>query len=204
MLIFWGSVNFIDRLEGLKMMIGYARVSTDEQKLDLQLQALMRAGCDTVFYDIGISGAKMARPELEAAIDAAKGGGTLVVWRLDRLGRSLSGLVDLIDTFKHDGIELRSLTEAIDTSSSSGKLFFHIMAALSEFERTLISERTKAGLKASRDKGVKLGRPRVLTSAQVESAARELTQENVTLKSMSDKLDVSKRTLQRYLQLSAQ
>jgi DNA invertase Pin-like site-specific DNA recombinase len=191
-------------MKGLEMIVGYARVSTDEQKLDLQLQALKRAGCDKVFYDIGISGAKMVRPELDAAIHAAQNGGTLVVWRLDRLGRSLSGLVDLIDSFKMDGIELRSLTEAIDTSSSSGKLFFHIMAALSEFERTLISERTKAGLKASREKGVKLGRPRALTRAQVEKAACELAQENSTLETVSDKFEVSKRTLQRYLHLSSQ
>jgi DNA invertase Pin-like site-specific DNA recombinase len=186
------------------MIIGYARVSTDEQKLDLQLQALMRAGCDTVFYDIGISGAKMARPELDAAIAAAKSGGTLVVWRLDRLGRSLSGLVELIESFSHDGIELRSLTEAIDTSSSSGKLFFHIMAALSEFERTLISERTKAGLQASRDKGVILGRPRALTQTQISNAASDLTKGNATLLSVAKKLNVSKRTLQRYLQLLPQ
>jgi DNA invertase Pin-like site-specific DNA recombinase len=186
------------------MLIGYARVSTDDQNPDLQLGTLKRAGCERVFCDRGISGAKMARPELEAAIRASRGGGTLVVWRLDRLGRSLTGLVQLIDEFNRSGIELRSLTESIDTSSSSGKLFFHIMAALSEFERTLISERTKAGLQATRERGVKLGRPRSLSDAQVSSAAHELTEHNTTLKSVSEKLEVSKRTLQRYLQLLPQ
>ena len=121
-------------------------MSTDDQKLDLQLDALQHARCEQIFFDRGISGSKMVRPELKAAIRATVGGGTLVVWRLDRLGRSLSGLVHLIDGFKKSGIELRSLTESIDTSSSSGQLFFHIMAALAEFERSLISERTKAGL----------------------------------------------------------
>ena len=183
------------------MIIGYARVSTDEQKLDLQLKALRRAECDKIFYDSGISGADMERPELEAAIRAAEGGGTLVVWRLDRLGRSLSGLVQLIEGFKKRGIELRSLTESIDTSSSTGQLFFHIMAALAEFERTLISERTKAGLEASRERGVTLGRPRSLSEPQISKAVRLLTDKKATLQSVSKKLGISKRTLQRSLQL---
>jgi DNA invertase Pin-like site-specific DNA recombinase len=146
----------------------------------------------------------MARPELTAAIHAANAGGTLVVWRLDRLGRSLTGLVQLIDKLKERKIELRSLTESIDTSSSSGKLFFHIMAALSEFERTLISERTKAGLQATRARGVKLGRPRLLSDAQILKVAREVSTENMSLKSVSDKLGVSERTLQRYMQQLSQ
>lgn len=184
------------------MIVGYARVSTDDQRLDLQLNALQLAGCDKVFFDIGISGSKMKRPELEAAIDAARDGGTLVVWRLDRLGRSLSGLVQLIDEFKKNGVELRSVTESIDTSSSSGQLFFHIMAALAEFERTLISERTKAGLKACRARGVKLGRPRALTEAQISHAALELLDQTETLESASEKLGVSSRTLQRYISIA--
>jgi DNA invertase Pin-like site-specific DNA recombinase len=182
------------------MIIGYARVSTDEQKTDLQMNALKRAGCERVFCDTGISGSKMQRPQLDAAIRAAHGGGTLVVWRLDRLGRSLTGLVQLIEGFKKQGIELRSLSEAIDTSSSSGNLFFHIMAALSEFERTLISERTKAGLQASREKGVKLGRPKALTEVQVAKAARELDETDASLQTISAKLKVSSRTLRRHLE----
>jgi DNA invertase Pin-like site-specific DNA recombinase len=187
-------------LEDKKMLIGYARVSTEDQNPDLQLGALKRAGCERVFCDRGISGAKMTRPELMAAIHAANAGGTLVVWRLDRLGRSLTGLVQLIDELRENEIELRSLTESIDTSSSSGNLFFHIMAALSEFERTLISERTKAGLQATRARGVKLGRPRLLTDAQIQKVAREVGTENMSLKSVSEKLGVSERTLQRYMQ----
>lgn len=183
------------------MIIGYARVSTDEQKLDLQLKALKLAGCDEIFYDSGISGADMERPQLDAAIQAAEGGGTLVVWRLDRLGRSLSGLVKLIEGFKCRGIELRSLTESIDTSSSTGQLFFHIMAALAEFERTLISERTKAGLEASRERGVTLGRPRSLTDAQISKAAIMLKDKKANLLSVSKSLGVSKRTLQRGLRM---
>ena len=186
------------------MLIGYARVSTDDQNPDLQLTALKRAGCERVFCDRGISGAKMARPQLEAAIRATRGGGTLVVWRLDRLGRSLSGLVELIDGFKKSGTDLRSLTESIDTSSSSGNLFFHIMAALSEFERALISERTKAGLQATRERGVTLGRPRLLSEAQILKAAREVATKNMSLKSVSRRLEVSERTLQRCIQQLSQ
>ncbi|MBF9051729.1 recombinase family protein [Roseobacter sp. HKCCD9010] len=181
------------------MMIGYARVSTDEQKMDLQIAALKKAGCERIFCDNGVSGADMERSGLSAAIQAAKCGGTLVVWRLDRLGRSLSGLVQLIDEMSKQSTEFQSLTEAIDTRTSAGRLIFHIMAALAEFERSLISERTTAGLEAARARGASIGRPRALSDSQVSAAAQEISQRRGTITSVSRKFGVSRRTLQRYL-----
>ena len=130
------------------------------RNLDLQLDALRQAGCTRIFQDHGLSGAKTARPGLENALAALDPGDTLIVWRLDRLGRSLIHLVKLIDDFGKTGIHFRSLTEAMDTSTTGGRLIFHIMAALAEYERGLISERTKAGMAAARARGKRLGRPR--------------------------------------------
>lgn len=142
------------------LKIGYARVSTDGQKLDLQLDALKKAGCDPIFIDQGVSGASTERPGLQKALKRLKKGDTLIVWRLDRLGRSLIHLVDLVNSLGKDGVEFESMTENIDTSSSGGRLVFHLLAALSEFERSLISERTKAGMEAARLKGKHIGRPK--------------------------------------------
>lgn len=141
------------------LKIGYARVSTDVQRMDLQLDALTRAGCDRVFKDHGISGASTERPGLKQAMDLLQEGDTLIVWRLDRLGRSLVHLVEQVSALGKQGIEFRSLTESIDTSSSGGKLLFHMIAALAEFERSLISERTKAGMAAAKLRGKHVGRP---------------------------------------------
>ncbi|WP_254453160.1 recombinase family protein [Ruegeria atlantica] len=185
--------------EEKRKLIGYARVSTDDQNLDLQIQSLRKSGCLKIFQDRGVSGSQMERPGLEKAILAARGG-TLVVWRLDRMGRSLQGLVKLMGTLVEQDTEFQSLTEAIDTRSSAGVLFFHIMAALSEFERSLISERTKAGLDAARLRGASLGRPRVLSDHQISNAIRELSCGNAEISDLCDKLGVSKRTLQRYMQ----
>ncbi len=148
------------------MKIGYARVSTDIQRLDLQMDALKNAGCDFIFTDHGISGATVERPGLRQAMDMLQKGDTLIVWRLDRLGRSLVNLVEYVSGLGKRGVEFRSLTESIDTSSSGGKLLFHMIAALAEFERSLISERTKAGMAAAKLRGKHVGRPRRIKPVQ--------------------------------------
>jgi DNA invertase Pin-like site-specific DNA recombinase len=144
------------------MKIGYARVSTEEQCLDLQLTALKRAGCDTILSDHGASGSKFDRPGLNDALATLQPGDALVVWRLDRLGRSLSHLVEVVGDLGQQGIEFVSLTECIDTRSPTGMLMFHMIAALAEFERSLISERTRAGMAAARARGAKIGRPKAV------------------------------------------
>ena len=141
------------------MLIGYARVSTDEQSLALQIDALARAGCGRVFEDSGVSGALASRPALDKALESLRAGDTLVTWRLDRLGRSLSHLISFVAKLESKGVAFTSLTEAIDTRTASGRLLFHVMGALAEFERSLISERTKAGMAAARLRGKVLGRP---------------------------------------------
>lgn len=155
------------------MKIGYARVSTDVQRMDLQMDALRQAGCDHIFTDQGISGASTERPGLKQAMDMLQKGDTLVVWRLDRLGRSLVNLVELVSSLGRQGIEFRSLTESIDTSSPGGKLLFHMIAALAEFERSLISERTKAGMAAAKLRGKHVGRPpRIKPTQTSETTSR--------------------------------
>ncbi len=141
------------------MLIGYARVSTDEQSVDLQIDALERAGCGRIFFDSGFSGALRSRPALDEVLVELKSGDTLVTWRLDRLGRSLSHLITLVGDLEKRGIAFKSLSEAIDTSTAGGRLQFHMMGALAEFERSLISERTKAGMAAAKIRGAQLGRP---------------------------------------------
>ncbi|WP_433848814.1 recombinase family protein [Brucella pseudogrignonensis] len=148
------------------MKIGYARVSTDVQRMDLQMDALKQAGCDRIFTDHGISGATAERPGLRQAMNMLQKGDTLIVWRLDRLGRSLVNLVEYVSSLGKQGVEFRSLTESIDTSSSGGKLLFHMIAALAEFERSLISERTKAGMAAAKLRGKHVGRPRRIKPVQ--------------------------------------
>jgi DNA invertase Pin-like site-specific DNA recombinase len=150
--------------------IGYARISTDEQNLALQLDALSAAGCETVYQDEGLSGSAMKRPGLELALAALKPGYALVVWKLDRLGRSLSHLIEIIDTLGKNGVGFQSLSESIDTTTAGGRLLFHLMGALAEFERALIAERTKAGMKAAKQRGKHVGRPRTLSAVQVEHA----------------------------------
>lgn len=155
------------------MNIGYARVSTEEQNLDLQRQALEAAGCATICEDHGVSGAARDRPGLADALARVKAGDVLVVWKLDRLGRSLPHLVEVVNGLREAGIGFRSLQEQIDTTSAGGRFYLHILAALAEFERELISERTKAGMASARRNGKNVGRPPKLTAAQV-AHAREL------------------------------
>lgn len=145
------------------MKIGYARVSSDDQNLDLQRDALKMAGCERI-YEEKESGGKVDRAELLRLVEALRAGDTVVVWRLDRLGRSLKHLIETVEKFEALGVGFQSVTEAINTTTSGGKLVFHIFAALAEFERTLIRERTRAGLKAARSRGRQGGRPKVLSS----------------------------------------
>ena len=179
------------------MKIGYARVSTEEQHLDLQLDALKLANCDTICSDHGVSGTKFDRPGLAQVLRVAQSGDTIVVWRLDRLGRSLSRLVEMIGDLGKRGIQFVSLTENIDTRSSSGMFMFHMMAALAEFERSLVSERTLAGMKEARRRGSAIGRPRAISAEQLRVAKVMLS--NESLENVALGLKVNKRTLARYL-----
>lgn len=152
---------------------GYARVSTEEQNLDLQIQALDAADCETIYENHGVSGSAVERPGLTRALATAQSGDVLVVWKLDRLGRSLPHLVEVINGLREAGIGFRSLQEQIDTTSAGGRFYFHMLAALAEFEREMISERTKAGMASARRRGKHIGRPRKLSAQQV-AHAREL------------------------------
>ena len=177
--------------------IGYARVSTQDQRLDLQRDALKASGC-ALLYEDHASGSRAKRPGLDQALAKLGPGVVLVVWRLDRLGRSLSHLVEVLRLIESKGAGFVSLTEAIDTTSAGGRLVFHMMAALAEFERTLIVERTQAGLAAAKARGQKLGRRRKLTPRQVEHG-RALLDGGETGHAVAQTLGVSRATLYRAL-----
>lgn len=177
-------------------MIGYARVSTTEQNPDLQLDALRAAGCDTIFIE-KLSGQSARRPVLRAALDAARRGDVLVVWRLDRLGRSLLNVIETVGELDARGVGFKSLSETIDTTSSTGRLVLHIFGAIAEFERALIVERTLAGLAAARARGRIGGRPRKLDDASLVRA-QELLREN-DIAGTARELGVARSTLYRYL-----
>ena len=179
------------------MLIGYARVSTLDQNLDAQLEALREAGCERIFSD-KVSGVSTDRPGLTQALDFAREGDTVVVWKLDRLGRSMKGLVDLAADLERRQVELRSITDGIDTRGAAGRFFFHVMAALAVMERDLIRERTAAGLKAARKAGRVGGRPRAMTPAKVE-AARVLLAASTPPRDVAKAVGVSVATLYRYL-----
>lgn len=183
---------------GFVMKIGYARVSTEDQSLDLQINALRRAGCKKIFTDYGLSGKGFDRPGLHQALEAVSAGKTLTVWRLDRLGRSLPKLIELVDKLGKRSVEFQSLTENIDTSSSGGRLLFHIMGALAEFERTLISERTRAGMEAARLKGRHVGRKPSLTEQQVQDAVRSI-KSGKTPAAVARRYNITARTLRRHI-----
>lgn len=141
-------------------LIGYARVSTPDQCLDLQIDALEQAGCSKIFHDIGQSGAKRSRPGFDDAIAALVEGDTFVVWRMDRAFRSLKHAVDVLEDFEGRGVQLRCLSEGIDTSTPMGKCMYQVCVAFAELERSIIRERTVAGMEAARRRGVHIGRPR--------------------------------------------
>ncbi|MDR6502156.1 DNA invertase Pin-like site-specific DNA recombinase [Burkholderia ambifaria] len=177
------------------MKMGYARVSTEEQNLALQQDALLRAGCTKLFTDRGVSGTGFSRPGLDRALARLSAGDTLVVWRLDRLGRSLSKLIDLIAWLGRHGIGFVSLSESIDTTSAGGLLMFHMMAALSEFEHHLISERTRAGILAARARGRTIGRKPSLTDAQRNQVIALL--ETTPIGEVARRFNVHPRTVRR-------
>lgn len=181
------------------MKVGYARVSTEEQNLSLQINALTEAGCDKIFTDQGISGAVGVRRGLDEALSALSPGDKLVVWRLDRLGRSLFQLIQLLETLGKKGILFRSLNEHIDTSSSGGRLVFHLMGALAEFERALISERTRAGMEAARMRGQRIGRRPSLTFEQRRDAYHLIKCEQRSFEDVANQYSVHPQTLRRHL-----
>lgn len=183
------------------MLIGYARCSTDGQKLDLQTDALNRAGCEKIFTDTA-SGAKADRIGLTEAISYARSGDTLIVWKLDRMGRSLQHLIETVKHLEAKGIGFCSVQEAIDTTTPAGKLFFHMIGALAEFERDLIRERTQAGLASARARGRLGGRPKKLDDKKKEMA-RSLYAAKSSVKDICGTLGISKATLYRYLPANA-
>lgn len=183
------------------MLVGYARVSTDDQNLNLQRDALSQAGCERLFED-QLSGAKAERPGLQQALQYARNGDTLVVWRLDRLSRSLRDLIEMVALLEGKGIGLRSLHEAIDTQTSGGKLIFHIFGALAEFERNLIRERTQAGLQAARARGRKGGRPKALNKDKQALAVKLYDEKKHTVVQICEMMGVSKPTLYKYIEAS--
>lgn len=180
------------------MLIGYARVSTEDQKLHLQHDALQAVGCDKIF-DEKISGAGARLPCREELLEYVRPGDVVVVWKLDRLGRSLRDLIEIVTVMKDRGVGLRSLHESIDTTTPAGKLIFHVFAALSEFEADVLRERTRAGLAAARNRGKRLGRPRALSQEQVEMAVTMMANPKLSARQVAEQLGVHRSTIYRSL-----
>jgi DNA invertase Pin-like site-specific DNA recombinase len=184
------------------MLIGYARVSTTDQNLALQKEALKKAGCERIYEDT-ISGTRAERPGLTKALEMLRSGDALVIWKLDRLGRSVKNLITLVGEINANGIHLRSLTDSIDTGTTSGRFFFHVMASLAEMERELIVERTRAGLEVARALGRKGGRKRTMTDSKIDSA-KKLLSIGVPPRDVAKDLGVSLATLYRWIPASDQ
>lgn len=182
------------------MFVGYCRISTEDQSLSLQEDALNKLGCARIFSDVA-SGALDSRKGLREAIEFARPGDTLCVWKLDRLGRSLRHLIETINRLNERGVEFKSIQESLDTQSPSGKLLFHIMAALAEFEREIIRDRTRAGLEAARVRGRIGGRPSKLGEGQVQAARTLLADGKTAVGEVARMLQVSRGTLYRHLAL---
>ena len=179
------------------MKIGYARVSTSDQTLEPQKDALLEASCEKLFTDVA-SGARSQRPGLDKAIAFCRNGDTLVVWKLDRMGRSMSHLIEMIQKLENRGVGFQSLTEKIDTTTAGGRLIFHLFGALAEFERDLIRERVQAGLKSARARGCKGGRPPV--SEETKRMAKTLmADKNLSVKQICERLGIAKSTLYKYV-----
>ncbi len=183
------------------MLIGYARVSTEDQSLDAQLDALKQAGCERVFTDRA-SGAKTHRPGLAKVRSHLRAGDILVIWKLDRLGRTVKGLVDFVAELTEGGVQFRSVTDGIDTTTPTGRFFFHVMASLAQMERELIAERTKAGLEAARRRGRIVGRKRRMTPGKIESAT-QLLGGGMPPREVAKNLGVSVPTLYRWVPASS-
>ena len=182
------------------MLIGYARVSTHDQNLELQRESLTKAGCQKVFED-KISGTRADRPGLSKVLEMLREDDTLVVWKLDRLGRSVKQLVDLVGELNKQGVHFKSLTDSIDTGTPSGRFFFHVMASLAEMERELTVERTRAGLEVARKLGRKGGRKLKMTESKIESA-KKLLSSGIPPKDVARNLGVSVPTLYRWIPAS--
>ncbi len=180
------------------MLIGYARVSTQDQDPEMQVDALRHAGCEKIFVERA-SGAKRDRPELKAAIDYAREQDTIVVWKLDRLARSLKQLIETVEGLEQSGVGFKSLTETIDTTTPSGRLVFTIFAGLAEFERSIIRERTIAGLESARSRGRVGGRPRSVSDEDIAAAKALLKDPDITVKKIAERIGCSEATLYRYL-----
>jgi Enterobacteriaceae phage serine recombinase len=181
-----------------RVKYGYARVSTDDQNTALQLAALKKAGCKTVFKDEGISGATANRPALIRCLKRLRPGDVLIVWKLDRLGRSLRDLIAMLDDLRAHGVKFRSLTEAIDTDTATGRAMWQMIGVLAELERSLITERTRAGIQAAKRRGVKFGRKRKMTPQQIEHA-RKLIDSDESPDAVAASYHVSRATLYRRL-----
>jgi DNA invertase Pin-like site-specific DNA recombinase len=184
------------------LLIGYARVSTEDQKLDLQKDALLSAGCDRIFEDRA-SGARIERPGLREALSHLRRGDTLVVWKLDRLGRTTHQLVGLLEQFEQDGVKLRSLQDGIDPSTSMGKAMLQIGAVFAEMERNLIRERTRAGLAAARARGRLGGRKPKIGKDAIDTARRLMKDPDLTMSAIAQRLGVNRVTLYRTLEREA-
>ncbi len=180
------------------MLIGYARVSTHDQHPELQEDALRQAGCGKIVVD-QVSGTVAERPGLKQVQELLRAGDTLVVWRLDRLGRSLKDLIEWVNRLEQDGVGFRSLQETIDTTSPSGKLTFHLFGALAEFERNLIRERTQAGLAAARARGRQGGRPKALDADKRQVVIDLYRAKKLPVKKICEMMGISKPTLYAYL-----
>jgi len=180
------------------MRLGYARVSTGEQDFSMQVEALRAAGCDRIFAESACGGTK-ERPELASALSHSRAGDILVVWRLDRLGRSLPHLIEIVSSLEQAGVGLCSLSEGIDTTTPNGRLIFHIFGALAEFERELIRERTRAGLAAARARGRKGGRPPKLGAEKMRIARHLLADADTTVSEVARTLGVHRSTLHKAL-----
>lgn len=178
---------------------GYARVSTTEQNMDLQLTALNAAGCVRVLTDEGFSGANFSRPGLNKVLRVLRNGDTLTVWRLDRLGRSLFELLKLVRDLNERGVEFRSLSESLDTSTSGGRLLLHVLASMAEFERSLISERTRAGMAAARARGSRIGRRPAMTAEQLVNARAAIDINHRPVAEVAGEYRIHPRTLSRLL-----
>jgi len=188
-------------LRNKKLFVGYARVSTEDQNLQLQLDALKKAKCKHVFTD-KMTGATKVRPGLTEALSYLRSGDTLVVWKLDRLGRTVKDLVDLVTDLENEGVNFKSITDVIDTTTSAGRFFFHIMASLSQMERELTLERTKAGLAVARSLGRVGGRKRIMTDSKIKSA-RKLLAAGHTPRDVARDLGISVATLYRWIPAAA-
>lgn len=181
----------------IEVYIGYARVSTTDQNVDLQTKALKEAGCNKIYED-QLSGLRADRPVLQKALDQLRNGDTFVVWKLDRLGRSVKDLIEFVSQLEENHIHFKSLTDHIDTSTPMGRFFFHVMASLAQMERELIAERTRAGLDAARQRGRIGGRKRQMTPSKIESA-KKLLSNGIPPKEVAHNLGVSIPTLYRWV-----